>query len=48
MALRLDNGIPAELKTRFGYEPGFPAERFDAERLIEFALAACSASVSSV
>jgi hypothetical protein len=48
MALRLDNGIAAALKIRFGYEPGFPAERFDAERLIEFALAACSASVSSV
>jgi hypothetical protein len=46
MALRLDDGIPAELKNRFGYEPGFPAERFNTERLIEFALAACSETVS--
>jgi hypothetical protein len=46
MALRLDGQVSAALRERMGYEPGFPAARFDAERLIGFA-AACVAEAAA-
>ena len=39
MALRLDGQVSASLRERLGYEPGFPAPRFDAARLLHFARA---------
>jgi Sensors of blue-light using FAD len=44
MALKLDADVAAAVKDRFGYESGFPAERFSAERLVAFAQACCAAS----
>jgi hypothetical protein len=47
MALRLDEGIAPAVRSRFDYAPGFPAERFSSERLVEFALAACAQAQAS-
>lgn len=41
MALRHDDAVPADVRARFGYAPGFPAERFPAERLLAFVRACC-------
>jgi Sensors of blue-light using FAD len=39
MALKSGSDVDGALKVEFGYEPGFPAERFDGERLHAFMLA---------
>jgi hypothetical protein len=44
MALRQADGVPAAVKARFGYEPGFPAERFSPAQLLAFALACCAST----
>ncbi len=43
MALRRDDEIGPAVRQAFGYAPGFPAERFDGDRLVAFALACCAA-----
>ena len=42
MALRSGHEIPPAIKAQFGYEPGLPAERFSAERVVNFVLACCT------
>jgi Sensors of blue-light using FAD len=42
MALRLADGVSEAVKTEFDYEPGFPADRFDASQLVAFAQACCA------
>jgi hypothetical protein len=41
MALRLAAGVSDELKTAFGYAPGFPPDRFTTAQLLAFARACC-------
>jgi hypothetical protein len=47
MALRYEQDIPGELRSRFGYAPGLPAAQFDGERTAAFVLACCSLPVPS-
>ncbi len=41
MALRLGDGISEATRQAFGYVPGFPPERFNADQLVAFAQACC-------
>lgn len=43
MAMRLDDEITHATREAHGYSPGFPADRFDGDRLVAFALACCRA-----
>ena len=43
MALRQGVDILQATKQAFGYAPGFPADRFDADKLAAFTLACCTA-----
>jgi hypothetical protein len=45
MAMRHDDEITHATRERYGYSPGFPADRFDGDRLVAFALACCRAHV---
>lgn len=45
MALRHDNEVTQITRETFGYAPGFPADRFDGDRLVAFALACYRAQV---
>jgi len=41
MAVRHGSEIPAELKTRFGYQPGLPRELFSGDAVVAFVRVCC-------
>jgi Sensors of blue-light using FAD len=43
MALRQGDAILEATKRAFGYQPGFPSDAFDGDKLVAFALACCAA-----
>ncbi len=45
MALRHDEEIALATREAYGYSPGFPADRFDGDRLVAFAFACCGMHV---
>jgi len=45
MALRHDDEVDHAARQAYDYSPGFPADRFDGDRLVAFALACCRAKV---
>ncbi len=46
MALREGDAILEATKQAFDYQPGFPADAFDGDKLVAFALACCAAHSS--
>lgn len=47
MALRQGDAILEATKRAFDYQPGFPTDAFDGEKLVAFTLACCTAHSSS-
>ena len=47
MALRQGDAILEATQRAFDYQPGFPTDAFDGEKLVAFALACCSAHSNS-